>query len=134
MRERIVRFMAGRNGHDELNRFLLILELLMILLAAVFRNKLGQVFWPLAIVVLVVTYYRMFSRNLVRRGEENARYLQFLNRVQSSLRLNREKWTQRKDYKFFVCPECKTALRVPKGRGKIKIVCRKCGHSFTGKS
>ena len=32
------------------------------------------------------------------------------------------------------CPACKTTLRVPKGRGKIKIVCRKCGNSFMGKS
>ena len=25
---------------------------------------------------------------------------------------------------------CRTLLRVPKGKGKIKIVCRKCGNSF----
>ena len=32
------------------------------------------------------------------------------------------------------CPDCKTTLRVPRGHGKIKIVCRKCGNTFTGKS
>ncbi|MBR0162653.1 MAG: hypothetical protein IJQ02_15445 [Oscillospiraceae bacterium] len=126
--------MTGRNGHDELNRFLLVLDLLFLLLSAIFREGSGRIFWPLAVVFLIITYFRMFSRDLVRRGEENARYLQLLSRINGSFRLSREKWSQRKDYKFFVCPECKTTLRVPKGRGKIKIVCRKCGHSFTGKS
>ena len=50
------------------------------------------------------------------------------------MKLRREKWVQRKDYKFFTCPSCKTTLRVPRGHGKIKIVCRKCGNTFTGKS
>lgn len=68
------------------------------------------------------------------RAEENGRYLRLRENLLSELRVTKERWTQRNDYKFFVCPSCKTRLRVPKGRGKIKIVCRKCGNSFTGKS
>ena len=34
------------------------------------------------------------------------------------------------DASGFRCPGCGTLLRVPKGKGKIKIVCRKCGNSF----
>ena len=44
------------------------------------------------------------------------------------------RWTQRKDYKFFTCPACHTTLRVPKHKGKINIVCKKCGNSFTGRT
>ena len=71
---------------------------------------------------------------LIRRSDENARYFRIRERVLSALRVRKEQWVQRKDYKFFVCPACKATLRVPKGRGKIKIVCRKCGNSFMGKS
>ena len=46
----------------------------------------------------------------------------------------RERWSQRRDYKFFRCPSCRTLLRVPKGKGKIKVVCRKCGNSFIKKT
>lgn len=134
MREKLLQFMTGRNGNDELNRFLLTADLVLILFSVLFSKGIGRLFAPLALVVLGLTYYRMLSRNLMRRGDENSRYLRLRERVLCSFRIKKEQWVQRKDYKFFVCPACKATLRVPKGRGKIKIVCRKCGNSFTGKS
>ena len=76
----------------------------------------------------------MFSRDLIRRSDENAKYFRIREHFLGMIRVRKEQWVQRKDYKFFVCPACKATLRVPKGRGKIKIVCRKCGNSFMGKS
>ena len=134
MKEKLLRLMAGRNGNDELNRFLLFEDAFVLLLAMVFSKTLGRFLMPLALIVLCITYFRMFSRNLLRRSEENGKYMILRSRVQGTLRLWKEQWVQRKDYKFFVCPACRTTLRVPRGRGKIKIVCRKCGNSFTGKS
>ena len=46
----------------------------------------------------------------------------------------RERWSQRKDYRFFKCRSCRTRLRVPRGKGKLNIVCRKCGTSFQRKT
>ena len=134
MKEKLLRLMAGRNGNDELNRFLLFADAFVLLLALLLSKTLGRFLMPLALVVLGIAYFRMFSRNLLRRSEENGKYLILRSRVQGTLRLWKEQWVQRKDYKFFVCPACRTTLRVPRGRGKIKIVCRKCGNSFTGKS
>ena len=134
MKEKLLRLMAGRNGNDELNRFLLFADAFVLLLAMVFSKTLGRFLMPLALIVLCITYFRMFSRNLLRRSEENGKYMILRSRAQGTLRLWKEQWVQRKDYKFFVCPACRTTLRVPRGRGKIKIVCRKCGNSFTGKS
>lgn len=34
------------------------------------------------------------------------------------------------DYTVVSCPECSTRLRIPKGKGRIKITCSKCKHSF----
>ena len=129
-----MQFMAGRNGNDELNRFLLAVDMVLILLSVIFSRGIGRILSPIALVLLGFTYYRMLSRDLIRRSDENARYLRIRERVLSALRVRKEQWVQRKDYKFFVCPACKATLRVPKGRGKIKIVCRKCGNSFMGKS
>ena len=135
MKEKLYRFMVGRNGNDELNRFLLVVDVVAILLATFFsRSTAGRLLMPLALVLLGFSYYRMFSRNLLKRAEENGRYLMLREKIRSAFRIKKEQWVQRKDYKFFVCPACKTTLRVPKGRGKIKIVCRKCGNSFMGKS
>ena len=134
MRERLIRFMAGRNGSDQLNRFLAVLALVLLLLSLILPERIKSLFYLLFLILLVLTYYRLLSRNLYKRRAENAWYLQKKERFASSFRLLKERWVQRKDYCFFSCPSCRTTLRVPKGRGKIKIVCRKCGSSFVRKS
>ena len=134
MRERLARFMAGRNGNDQLNVFLLIIDVVLLVLAGIISRGRGTILYPMAIVLLLYIYFRMFSRNLYKRREENGKFLRLKYSVESYFRVRKEQWRQRKDYKFFTCPSCRAALRVPKGRGKLKIVCRKCGTSFFGKS
>jgi len=134
MRERLARFMAGRNGNDQLNIFLLIADMVLLLLAGIFSQSVGKFIYPAVFVLLGYVYFRMFSRNLYKRGEENGKFIRLKYRISNFFRLRYERWVQRRDYKFFTCPSCRTTLRVPRGKGKIKIVCRKCGSSFMGKS
>ena len=135
MREKIARFMVGRNGNDRLNVFLLVVGLVAIFLGRIFKSGiLGTLFTLLAIASIVFCYCRMFSRNLSKRRIENEKYLGYRAEAESELKLVKQKWTQRKDYRFFRCPSCRTVLRVPRGKGKINIVCRKCGTSFIGKT
>ncbi len=134
MRERLLRFMAGRNGNDAFNRFLLLLGLVLLLLSMFLPSSVGRLLYPFFLAALIFSYYRMFSRNLYKRQAENAWYWKKRNQFVASLRLQKERWVQRKDYRFYSCPSCRTTLRVPRGRGKIKIVCRKCGTSFVRKS
>lgn len=133
MRERLARFMAGRNGNDQLNIFLLVVDVVLIVLSTVWKSASG-VLYPLVLALLVYIYFRMFSRNVYKRREENGKYMRLKYKVDAALRLRKERWVQRKDYKFFTCPSCRTSLRVPRHRGKVKIVCRKCGTSFFGKT
>ena len=126
--------MAGRNGNDQLNIFLLIVDLILMLLSSIFSKSIGGVLYPIVIALLVYVYFRMFSRNVYKRREENGKYMRLKYKAAAELRLFKERWIQRKYYKFFTCPSCRASLRVPRHRGKIKIVCRKCGTSFTGKT
>lgn len=134
MRERFRRFMQGRNGNDQLNCFLMGVDIVLILLGSIFRGTFGTVMYILVLAVIAVTYFRMFSRNIYKRSDENSKFMRLKYDASATFRLYYERWVQRKDYKFFSCPECKTMLRVPRGKGKIKIVCRKCGSSFSGKT
>lgn len=134
MREKLSRFMTGRNGNDQLNIFLLAVDIVLLVIAAIFNNSFGKYVNFLVLALLLYAYFRMFSRNLYRRREENGKYIRLKYRVSAAYRVHHERWVQRKDYKFFTCPACRTTLRVPRGHGKIKVVCRKCGCSFTGKS
>ena len=127
--------MAGRNGNDQLNRTLMIASVAVLLLASILRRTaLGGVLYILLLAVLGLTYYRMLSRDLYRRRSENERYLRAVEKQRAKLRVLKERWKQRKSYKFFSCPSCKAVMRVPRGRGKIRIVCHKCGNTFMGKS
>ena len=134
MREKIARFMAGRNGNDQLNRFLLLVDIVLLLIAAIFKDGIGRYVYPFVFVLLAYAYFRMLSRNVYKRREENGKYIRARYKVSAALRVRHERWVQRKDYKCFTCPNCKTALRVPRGHGTVNIVCRKCGTSFTGKT
>jgi len=134
VRQRFARFMAGRNGNDQLNNFLLVVDVVLLLLSSIFSKSFGRYLYAFVLVLLIYIYFRMFSKNLTRRREENGKFMRWRYKAEGDLKLRRERWIQRKDYKFFTCPNCKTNLRVPRGHGKIKIVCRKCGTSFIGKS
>ena len=126
--------MMGRNGQDQLNIFLLAAALPLLIIGAILRGTVGGILYYLALALLVLSWVRMLSRNLARRRAENSRYLQLRYQVIGWFRKMKTRWDQRRDYRFFNCPDCHTTLRVPKGRGKIRIVCRKCGSSFTRKS
>lgn len=135
LRAKFMNFMVGRYGTDQLNSFLLAASVVLILLGSILKNSaLGSLFSVLAITGIVFADFRMFSRNLAKRSSENGKYMQLKYKVLAKIRVLKEKWVQRKDYKFFTCPSCHTTLRVPRGKGKIRIVCRKCGNSFSGKT
>ena len=121
--------MYGRYGGDKFSLFLLVIALVI--------SFAGAFFWPISLVadaIFIYVLFRMFSRNVYKRRDENAKYLRATAGVRTYFRGLRERWSQRRDYKFFRCPSCRTLLRVPKGKGKIKVVCRKCGNSFIKKT
>ena len=130
MREKLARFMAGRNGSDQLTRFISIVVCVALVLSLFMDTDAQLAIWFIAIIAAIYVYFRVFSRNVARRRQENARFLNSTASVRGYFRGLRERWTQRRDYRFFRCPSCRTMLRVPRGKGKIRIVCRKCGTSF----
>ncbi len=135
VRARVLQFMSGRYGNDQLNRFLSIAGLVFAFLAILLgKTNAATLVWLIAVVLIVLVYVRMLSRNIYKRSDENTKYLRRKNSMIRAYNLRKERWKQRKSYKFFTCPSCHTTLRVPRGKGKINIVCRKCGNSFQGKT
>lgn len=130
MREKFARFMAGRNGVDQLGRAAMFAAMLLFLASVLTGGKLSQILLLLAVAAVIYVYFRMFSRNTGKRRAENGQYLSRTASLRNYFRSLGERWRQRRDYKFFRCPGCGTLLRVPRGKGKIRIVCRKCGNSF----
>ena len=130
--------MEGRYGADALGRFLSVSGCVIMLLAVIFRSVwngiLSNLFVSLALLCLILCYGRVLSRNISARQKENDRYLQKEHAVYDWLALKRDCFVQRRDYAFFRCPGCGRTVRVPKGKGRIRITCRHCGFSFEKKT
>jgi uncharacterized C2H2 Zn-finger protein len=90
----------------------------------------GSLLWLLALGCLVVSYYRMLSRNLPKRQAENQRFLDRIAPVTQWRNRRKTRRRQKNLYCFFKCPQCGTVLRVPKGKGHIRITCKTCAHVF----
>ena len=131
LKEKFVRFMAGRYGADQFSRFLSFAALALIIVNLFARSA---ILWLLGIAALVFVYVRMFSKNFERRRRENERYLQLKYKLTAGVRNWIDRQKQRRDYVFFRCPSCHAMLRVPRGKGKIRVTCRKCGNAFERKT
>lgn len=134
MRNWLQKVMAGRYGVDEFNRFLNTTALIALVLSVIFGGVLSLVFWLLAIVSLIFSYIRMFSRNTYKRRAENSAYLTMRYNLTRKFTGLKQRLQQKKYYRFYKCPKCGITTRVPKGKGKIRITCPKCGESFVRKS
>lgn len=130
IRNAIQRFMYGRYGNDQLNLFLMGLYLLIYLASLFFRA--APLYW-ISLALILVTLFRMLSRNLERRRMENAGFMRAAGPLLGWLRLRRTIHRD-KEHVYFKCPSCGQHLRVPRGKGKITVTCRGCGASFEEKS
>ncbi|MBP8641024.1 MAG: hypothetical protein KBI01_09045 [Oscillospiraceae bacterium] len=138
MKEKFAKFMYGRYGMDELSKFIsytsLVLLIVSMLLGQIIGSSATSAVFMVALVLVVYSYFRMFSKNFEKRRAENAKYLNFKRPIAEKLKLRKDMWGQRKEFKFFKCPSCNAVLRVPKGKGKVRIVCKKCGTAFEKKT
>ena len=133
----IVRFMYGRNGMDQLNRALfwvyIALWLAGSILSVMGLDVLSAIFNVVLYVLLVVIVFRMFSKNLYKRREENSKFLQKTWKIRSQIGGAKARHAD-KDHKYFTCKQCKTICRVPVGKGKIIITCPKCHAQIQAKT
>ena len=113
--------MRGRYGSDELNNLLLVLGVVFTILGHFFK-----IFSSLSLVCIFYALFRMFSKNIYQRRQENARVAPYWAYI-------RAKFKNKGQFKLFLCPKCKRTLRVPKGKGNITLSCP-CGNSLKRKS
>lgn len=127
----VQRWMAGRYGIDELSKALSIAAIAGLLLSCI--PALRFLYIP-ALIVWVWSLVRSYSRKIEKRQAERTAYLRFTGRVKSWFSLKKRAWQERGTHRYFRCKQCKTVLRVPKGKGKIKITCSHCHSEFVKKT
>ena len=126
-REGLARAMVGRYGMDDLNRALCGLTLLLYIVNLFAHSlvlvllELGAFWWM---------FFRVLSRNLWKRREENRKFMKLFGGVKKWFLLQKNKWKYRKTHVNRKCPGCKTVLRLPRRAGEHQVKCPTCGARF----
>ena len=103
MKEKFMRFMQGRYGVlDTLGKVLLVLGLVLAFFAPVFSGDhvIGMVFYLLGWGCLIYAYFRMFSRNVRKRYDENVRFLNKTAKIRGFFKSQKSLMAQRKGLSY----------------------------------
>ncbi len=138
-------FMSGRYGMDTLGRVITGAGMLLLVVSIFIPSSTLDI---LVLAVIFFIYSRMFSKDYEKRAKENQWFLEKLGKFKSFFVKNKSNspstetqstksktQTAKEDtYRYFKCPSCGQKTRVPKGKGKISIICPTCRHEFMRKS
>lgn len=130
------RWMSGRyGGGDELSRFLFVVYLICFVAGLLFQLFeatlwLAVLFDLLTWVVLGISLFRMLSRHIQKRWEENQRYLLLRTRVKEWLKLTRHRLRDIRTKRYRRCPHCRAVVRFPIKRGVHIVSCPHCRQKF----
>lgn len=125
------KLMVGRYGIDQLSIALLIVSIIMAIVFFFFPYQYIRIVY---LGLIIYTYFRIFSRNTSARYKENYKFLKLWNPVRKKWNRHLARFKSRKTYKFYKCSFCGQKIRVPKGKGKIKITCPKCKNTMIRRS
>lgn len=119
--------MIGRYGPDVLTQDLVRVSLLILLVGLLTRQGWMSGF---ALLLTAFGWFRMFSKNIGQRVQEQAKYLPFRRRITGPFRKWIARFRTRKTHRVFSCDRCGAQLKVPKGKGTVRIRCPQCGNRF----
>lgn len=113
-----------RYGNDNFNFLLLTVALI----SAFFRNG-----WPIAIGLTGYALFRALSTNISRRQQEayviNSYMAKWSKKIKAAY-----KNVRYANKVVFICPNCGQKLSVPKGKGTVRVTCKRCGKTFDGRT
>ena len=78
--------------------------------------------------------FRIQSKNLGSRSRENEAFLKALGPARPWVQNPRAAWTEFRTYKHVKCTSCHQKVRVPRGKGKLRVTCPRCKTKFEVKS
>lgn len=129
--EWLKKMMVGRYGTDQLSIALLTTGMILLAITLPFN---GVIIRLLPLIPIIIAYYRVFSKHIYKRQQENFKFIRFYTPIYKRLHVWIKRFKERKTHRYLKCPTCKQTLRVPKGKGNITITCPKCKNNFHGRS
>ena len=125
-RYKLMQFMSGRYGTDKLFYGLFAVAAVLSLINIFLRSGLIQL---LVYAIVIYSFYRVFSRDIYKRRNENEKFMSLLSVVKRKSYF----YKQKKIDSFHIytkCPSCKAVLRLPHRIGVHTTVCPRCNKEF----
>lgn len=121
----------GRYGIDSLSQFIVGVAIVLTLLGF-FTG--WSILSTVALVLLILSLFRCYSKNLAQRSKENDTFQRLIEQPKRYLAVARKAWVNRKTTRYFKCKNCGTFLSVPRGKGKLRVTCPTCHEQSQRKS
>ena len=140
-------FQQQRRGIDELSRTMLIVALVLSIIGMIVSSSVGWLRIALSLLsgaLLVLLVIRMTSKDYNKRYQENMKYLTYETAVKDWFRRTfrpksaggaykaprakrtgkNPNWSELRQYKYLICPQCAQRLRVPRGTARSRRTVR----------
>lgn len=127
LKQKFLRFMYGRYGSDKLSYALLICYIVLIIINAFVGSIILNI---IAVLPILWSIYRMFSKNITRRRAENAVFERILGAITGFFKLQIDRLRDIKTHRYRKCHNCGAMLRLPRNRGHHTVKCPKCANRF----
>lgn len=131
LKDRLADWLQGRNGSDELGTASLVVSLIFLLV-----NGLTHQRWLSAVSLAFAAYacWRVLSRQVAQRRAENQAFLQRTAPIVSWVKNPAAAVAEARAYKHLSCPSCHQRVRVPRGKGRLRVTCPSCRTKFETRS
>ena len=123
--------MRGRNGADDIA---LVSVTVAILLAVINLFAKTRVLSALGLALVIYGVWRTLSKDTQRRAQENAAFVRRLGPVRRWVQNPKAAFEEARSFKHAKCPNCGQGVRVPRGKGKVRVTCPRCGTRFEERS
>lgn len=128
LRNKLRSFLWGRYGIDQLYYGLLVLYVLLTVLRMIFDLEFLSF---IAMVVLILAFLRVLSKNHGARQKENRVFLKLWAPVKTELVLVRDRFRDIKNARYRHCRHCRAILKLPVKKGGHTVVCPRCCKRFS---
>lgn len=118
------------NMIDELNRFLIIIDIILIIVSIFIKAFLLDLS---KFIFLGLIVFRLTSKNKIQRQKENKIYLKIVNTLTKPFKNIVRNFKDRKTHVYKKCSKCKTVLKLPlpNTRGINHAKCPECSNRVT---
>lgn len=130
LRYKLMNFLSGRYMNYGIDLLTKVIAITCIILSVVnlFLNSI--IIYIVETALFVWMFFRLFSRNINARIQENRKLTNIISKIKASKAFNERKRREKSTHVYKKCPHCSAMLRLPRKPGEHTTKCPSCKNTF----